>query len=164
MKEAAVVVVMLVAQRVLGAPGLPQWLGDLWLPVVWLVGPVMVHDRPWPFPAVLALGLAWDVTLEPVVGPGAVAWSAGALVVAWLGSLIAHRGPATWLTFGAIGALVVLWVRQLALWPLGMALTLGWAFQVRVVVLSGLWCGLVGVGLTLDVTGWWHRRRRRVLR
>lgn len=164
MKEAVAVVAMLVAQRILGTPGLPGWLADLWLPVVWLVGPVMVRDRAWPWPAVLGLGLAWDMALEPVVGPGAIAWSAAAWAVSALARVIAHRGPATWFGFGAAGAVVVVWARQLSWWPLGLAEPLSWVFQVRVALLSGVWCGVVGLMLSLDIPGWWVRRRRRALR
>ena len=73
------VVATFVVQRMLGLPGVPVWAGDVWLPMVWLVGLSLLHPRSrWPY-AGIALGLAWDVTLELLVGPGGIAWSAAQL-------------------------------------------------------------------------------------
>ena len=156
--------VTLALQRVLGMPGMPAWFGHLILPMIWIVAASLVRkERHWPYEALL-LGLAWDLLFGPVVGPGAIAWTAACLSLYGLASVVADRSPRAWAAFGAVGAVVVILVQRLAVMPLGLAsfLTLGqlaWS-----AVLTGLWCGFVGTVLALDLGRHWRAFQVRKLR
>jgi hypothetical protein len=158
------VVLTLLVQRMLGMPGLPVWAGDLLVPVVWLVALALRRsERAWPTEALL-IGLAWDLLFEPVVGPGAIAWSAAALALDSLAAVAADRSPRAWAGFGAVGAVLILVVHRLALLPLGFGGSINPAELVRTAVLSGAWCGAVGMVLALDPPKLWRAYRARRLR
>lgn len=157
-------VATLAIQVALGLPSAPAFLAAILLPMVFIIGPpLLVSDRRWPHFA-LALGLAWDLMLEPVVGPGAIAWSAAAVVIGAVVPLVADRSPRAWLAFGALGAAIVILVRALALLPLGMATGLTSRSVLISVVLTAVWCGLVGWILALDLPSRWNTYRARTLR
>jgi len=158
------VALSLAAQLLLGWPLWPGWLASILLPMVFVVGPPLLREeRRWPHFAIL-LGLAWDLVLEPVVGPGAIAWSAAAVLVGVLAPLVADRTPKAWFAFGAVGALVMVSVRQLALLPLGIATPLTWRFVLVTAGLTAVWCGGVGWLLAVDLPTRWRAYRARKLR
>jgi hypothetical protein len=153
----------LVAQRLLGLPPLPPWSSALLIPMVLVVAPAARGHGVAPI-AGLALGLGWDVVMGPVIGPGGIAWSAGALAVGGVAAVVANRSAAAWAAFGALGAAVVLTVQWLALRPLGLAPALGPGRLVVTAVLTGAWCWLVAWIESLDLAGRWIRWRSRRLR
>jgi hypothetical protein len=158
------VVLSLLIQRVLGMPGLPPWTAEIILPMVWIVAAALLkRERGWPYEALL-IGLGWDVLLEPVIGPGGIAWSAAGLALYALASLVADRSPKAWAGLGLVGAAVVTLVRQATLVPLGLPFSLTLNHWLRSVLLTGAWCGLVGIVLALDLPGRWRSRRARKLR
>ncbi len=151
-------------QRALGWPGIPGWLCLAVLPMVWIVGPALLqYDRRWTQLAIL-LGLAWDLLLEPVVGPGGVAWSAAALALSGLAGIVADRSTKAWFVFGAAGTVVLLLVRAAVLMPLGLGEPLNWRQLLLSTLLTALWCGLVGWVRALDVGARWSSWRARRLR
>lgn len=154
----------LVLQRVLTHPGLPSLAGAIWVPLVWLVWAPLKEERRWPLWALVTLGLAWDVVMEPVIGPGGISWSAAGLTVAWIAARIADRSPAAWAGAGALAGGLVLLIRQLCFLPLGLKLAPAWPGAVKVVLLAALWCGAVGTVAGIDAPGAWRRFRRRRLR
>jgi hypothetical protein len=157
------VTLTLAAQRIVGMPGLPMWSSEIFLPAAWLVGPALLrHDRRWVYYAVL-LGLGWDLLLEPIVGPGGIAWSAAALSLSALAGVVADRSPRAWAGFGAICALVVIFARRVALLPLDLVAPLTPFSVVRSTLLTALWCGLIGVVLALDLPARWQAYRVRKL-
>jgi hypothetical protein len=163
-KAAILVTFALVAQVALGLPESPTWLTAILLPMVFVVGPpLLMADRRWPHSALL-LGLAWDLVLEPVVGPGAIAWSASAVAVGFVVPLVADRSPRAWIAFGALGAGLMIVVRHVALMPLGLAAELTGSYVLLSVVLTSLWCGLVGWMIALDLPTRWITHRARKLR
>jgi hypothetical protein len=158
------VILTLLVQRMLGLPGLPPWTAEVLLPVVWIVAAALRQkERGWPFQALL-LGIAWDILFEPVIGPGGIAWSAACLVLYALAGLVADRSPKMWIGFGMVGAAVVTVVQRAALVPLGLPFSLTLGHWVRLVVLTGLWCGLVGSILVLDLPAQVRAYRSRKLR
>ena len=158
------VVLTLLVQRMLGMPGLPVWTGDVLVPVVWLVALALGRsERAWPTEALL-IGLAWDLLFEPVIGPGAIAWSAAALALEGLAAVVADRSPKAWAGFGAVGAVLILAVHRLALLPLGLSAAIDPLELVRTALLSGAWCGAVGMVLALDPPKLWRTYRARRLR
>ena len=160
----ALALLTLIAQRLLGAPGLPMWLSEINLPTVLIVA-ASLRGREWRWPyGALLLGLGWDLLLEPVVGPGGVAWSAAALCLLALAFFVADRSAKAWAVFGAVGALVVTLVHEVALLPLGLGTSMTVPHLVRTTILSGLWCGLVNVVLVLDIPTRWRAHRVRKLR
>lgn len=164
MKIAFLVALTLVVQLALGWPTAPAWLATILLPMLFIIGPPLLREeRRWPH-AALALGLAWDLVLEPVIGPGAIAWSAAAVAVSAVVPLVADRSPRAWLAFGALGTATVILARHLALMPLGLATELTLRYLVTSIVLTSLWCGLVGWLLALGLPGRWRRYRARKLR
>jgi len=164
MRTPLLVAATLFGQLLLGCPGVPALLGDINLPVVWIVGPTMLrYERGWPYLA-LAIGLTWDIVLaEDLVGPGGIAWSASALICSLLAGLVADRSPRAWFFFGAVATATIIIVRQLALLPLGRA-SWAWLYVARSMLLSAGWCGLVGFTLSLGLPQRWQRYRSRRLR
>jgi hypothetical protein len=163
-KIVVLVVAALVAQLVLGSPDAPFWLASPLLPVVFIVGPpLLLTERRWPHFALL-LGLGWDLLFEPVIGPGAIAWSAAAVAVGALVPLVADRSPRAWFVFGALGAYLVVVTRHLALMPLGLSIDMTWRFLLLTVALTAFWCGLVGWLIGLDLATRWRLLRARKLR
>jgi hypothetical protein len=164
MKVAGLALLALVVQRALGSPGMPEWMGLLMLPMVFIVGASLVQfDRRWTQLAIV-LGLGWDLMLEPLVGPGGIAWSASALALSVLAGIIADRSPRAWFVFGAAGTALVIVVRWIALLPLGRSAPLEWRALVLTTLVTALWCGLVGWIRALDLGARWHAYRTRKLR
>ncbi len=164
MRTVLLVAVCLIAQIALGWPESPVWLSAILLPMVFVVGPpLLFEERRWPHFA-LALGLAWDLVLEPVIGPGAIAWSAAAVAVSIVVPLVADRSPRAWVAFGALGAAIMIVVRHLALMPLGLATDLTGRYLLSSVALTSLWCGLIGSIIALDLPARWRSHRSRKLR
>ncbi|MCG6962992.1 MAG: hypothetical protein LJE95_06965 [Acidobacteria bacterium] len=163
MRWALLFIVTFVAQRLLGLPGLPAWGTGLLLPAVWLVAVATGTERPSPLFVGLGVGAVWDIVMEPVLGPGAIAWSATAVLLAWTASWVADRSPRMWAALGALAAASVHLVRWLALLPLGEAAPVRWSWLAVSMTLTGLWCGIVGWSLTLDLTARWARYRRQRL-
>jgi hypothetical protein len=158
------VVLTLLVQRALGMPGLPSWSADVLVPVVWVVALSLLRsERPWPVDA-LFIGLAWDVLFEPVIGPGGIAWSAAALALNGLATVVADRTPRAWAGFGAVAAVLIVTLHRLALLPLGFSLSLTPTEVIRTALLSGAWCGVVGLVLGLDLPKSWRTYRARRLR
>ena len=164
MKGILLVAVALTMQAALGWPGAPWLASAVLLPMVFVIGPPLLREeRRWPHSAI-ALGLAWDLVLEPVVGPGAIAWSAAAVAVGSLVPLVADRSPRAWVAFGALGAAVLIVARHLARMPLGLPSDLGWRWLLAAVVLTAVWCGCVGWLIALDLPERWRAHRARKLR
>jgi len=164
MRTVLLVVLSLIAQVAFGWPMSPVWLSAILLPMVFVVGPpLLLEERRWPHFA-LVLGLAWDLVLEPVVGPGAIAWSAAAVAVSTVVPLVADRSPRAWLAFGALGAGIMVIARHLALMPLGLSTELTWRYLLLSTVLTSAWCGVVGFVIALDLQTRWRSHRSRKLR
>jgi hypothetical protein len=154
----------LTLQRALGLPGMPPWFGHLILPMIWIVAASLLrNERHWPYEALL-LGLAWDLLFGPVVGPGGIAWTAACLSLYGLASVVADRSPKAWAAFGAVGAVVVILVQRLALMPFGLASFLTFSQLVWSAILTGLWCGVVGTLLAIDLGKHWRAYQVRKLR
>lgn len=164
MKLVLLVAMALVIQVTLGWSGVPEWLSALLLPMVFVVGPpLLLEERRWPHFAI-ALGLAWDLVLEPVVGPGAIAWSAAAVAISFVVPLVADRSPRAWAVFGALGTGLMVTVRHMALIPLGLASGLTLRYFFLSVLLTSLWCGVAGWIIALDLPSRWLGYRARKLR
>ncbi|MDX2437484.1 MAG: hypothetical protein QNL88_10580 [Acidobacteriota bacterium] len=158
------VLLTLLAQRMLGMPGMPPWAAEVLLPMAWIVAAALLQkEHGWPYQA-LVIGLAWDVLFEPVIGPGGIAWSAACLALYAFAGLVADRSPKAWVGFGLIGAAIVTLVHRAALVPLGLPFSLTLGHWLRLVAFTGLWCGLVGAILKLDFPGQWQAYRSRKLR
>jgi len=163
-KVIVLAVLTLVAQRALGAPCLPIWPSEIILPTVLIVA-ASLRSREWHWPyGALLLGLGWDVLIEPVVGPGGIAWTAAALCLHALASFVADRSAKAWAAFGAVGSLVITVVHAVALLPLGLGTSMTVPHLVRTTILSGAWCGLVSIVLALDIPNRWRAYRVRKLR
>ena len=89
--------------------------------------------------------------MEPVIGPGGIAWSAGALVINRLAGIVADRSARAWFAFGAVGTATVTLVHRLALLPLGITEPWRWIDLVLSLGLTALWCGTVGWIRALEV-------------
>jgi hypothetical protein len=164
MRTTFLLVLIFIAQVVLGWPVSPGWLSTILLPMVFVVGPpLLMEERRWPHFA-LALGLVWDLLFEPVVGPGAIAWSAAAVAVSAVAPLVADRSPRAWWAFGALGATLMILARHIALIPLGLSTDLTMHYLLFSVGLTSLWCGVVGWVIALDLPSRWQARRARKLR
>ncbi len=158
------VLLTLLVQRMLGLPGLPSWTAEILLPVVWIVASaLLVRDRGWPW-AALALGLVWDLLLEPVVGPGGIAWSAAGVALYALANVVADRSAKAWVGFGGAAAAVIFVVHHLALLPLGLAPSFTAMHLIRTTLLTGAWCGIVKIGIDLDLPDQLRAYRVRKLR
>jgi hypothetical protein len=154
----------LLIQRSLGWPGMPEWSSLAILPMVFVVGASLLQfDWRWTQLAIL-LGLGWDLILEPVIGPGGIAWSASALALSALAGIVADRSPRAWFAFGAAGTVVVLLVRWIALVPLGLTTPLDWRNLLLATLATAIWCGLAGWIRSVDVVARWRAYRARELR
>jgi hypothetical protein len=163
-KIVAVAMLTLIVQRILGAPGLPIWPSEIILPIALIVAASLrIREWRWPYEALL-LGLGWDLLLEPVFGPSGIAFSAAALCLQALASVVADRSTTAWIGFGAVGALVITLVHEMTLLPLGFGFSITGPHLVRTAALSGLWCGLVSAVLALDIPKRWRTYRVRRLR
>ncbi len=149
---AVLVVLTLMGQRILGSPGLPAWVSEINLVSVWIVALSLLSDhRRWPYEAVI-LGLLWDLVLDqPVIGPGGIAWSAAALALFALAGVVADRSPTAWAGFGALVAPAVALVHYLTLLPLGIEPSMTPLHLLRTAIFSGLWCGIIGFVLAIDL-------------
>jgi hypothetical protein len=164
MKAALLAAAALVLQRALGWPGMPSWAGLVVLPMVFVVGPSLLrYDRRWTLLAIV-LGLGWDLMLEPVVGPGGIAWSAAALALSALAGIVADRSPKAWFAFGAASTSTVPGVQSLALLPLGLTSPVDWRLLLLTTLATAVWCGVVGWMRALDVPARWRSYRARTLR
>ncbi len=117
----------------LAADGLDRRRPRCWFVIA--AGP----GRPW------HSDIAWDILLEPVVGPGGIAWSAAAVALYALAGVVADRSAKAWAGFGAVGAAVIFVVHHLALFPLGLAPSFTAMHLIRTTLLTGAWCGLVKI-------------------
>lgn len=154
----------LIVQRIFGVPGMPRFLSLILLPMVWIVALSLLRkERHWPWEA-LILGLAWDLLLGPVVGPGGIAWTASCLGLFALAGVVADRSPKAWAAFGAVGAVIVILVQRLAAAPLGLSTSLTLEDTIWSSLLTGLWCGVAGTILSLDLGKRWRAYRVRKLR
>jgi hypothetical protein len=164
MRTAVLVVVTLILQRALGWPGMPSIAGLVTLPVVWIVAGAMVHhDRRWTQLAIL-LGLGWDMILEPVIGPGGIAWCAAAIALSALANVIADRSEKAWFVFGAAGTFLVILIRWLVSFPIGIHTPIVWSALLLNVLFTSAWCGFVGWIRAQDITVKWRAYRARKLR
>ncbi len=164
MKMVALAVATLVLQRALGWPGMPQAASLVMLPMVLIVaGALLHHGYRWTQLAIL-LGLGWDLLLEPVVGPGGIAWSVAALGLCGLAGVVADRSAKAWIAFGAVGTLLVIVVRMLMLLPLGLHAATVWSAWLVNVLTTAMWCGLVGWLRAQDLAARWTAYRTRKLR
>ena len=154
----------MIGQRLLGSPALPAWCAEIQLLAVWLVAASLKLDtRRWVYWAA-AMGIAWDLLGQPVIGPGGIAWSGAALALSVLAVIVADRSFKAWVVFGAVAAAVVTVVHALAVLPLGLAPSLTAAGILRSAGLSGAWCGAVGAILAVDFPKYWRAYRLRRLR
>jgi hypothetical protein len=164
MKIGIFVVLSLIVQRCLGWPGVPGWAGDVFIPMACLVTPAMLfHTTRWPLLG-FGIGLGWDLVMGLVIGPSGIAWSAAALFIGGLTGVVADRSPRMWAAFGALGAMSVVIFQFIALLPLGLAPPISFVSVLKVGLLTGLWCGLVGWIISLNLATRWLRYRVRTLR
>lgn len=160
----ALTIVTLVVQRAFGMPGMPKVLSLILLPMVWIVALSMLRkERHWPYEA-LILGLVWDLLFGPVVGPGGISWTAACLGLYALAAVVADRSPKAWAAFGVVGAIIFIFVQRLAEAPLGLATSLTLEGVIWSSLLTGLWCGVVGITLALNLGKRWQSYRVRKLR
>lgn len=158
------VILTLVLQRLMGLPGAWPIAMALLLPTPWIVGPPLLSaTRRW-YAFSFFIGLAWDVLFEPVIGPGAIAWSGAALAAWGYGRVVADRSPRSWAVLGALSALLIGLLRGCALYPLGISAFLSWRWLGISMLLTGLWCALVGLTLTINLPQRWRLFRARKLR
>jgi len=160
----ALVGLTLVIQHMLGHPRTATLATALLLPMPWLIGPPLLGiDRRWywiSFP----LGLGWDLFFEPVIGVGAIAWSAAALL-AWIGaSVITERKVKAWFAFGAGGTVAFWLTRTVCFVPLDLKGNVTWTWIGVSALVTGLWCVSVLGVITLDLPSIWRQRRARRLR
>ncbi len=164
LKIFAFVAITLVAQRLLGHPRILPLATALLLPMPWIIGPPLLgFDRRWywlSFP----IGLGWDLFFEPIVGIGAIAWSAPALII-WIGSSIAaERGARAWFAAGAGGTVVFWLIRSICYMPLDLPGTPTWSWIGASALLTGAWCAAVHFVMVLDFPARWRQRQARRLR
>ncbi len=164
LKTIVLVAVTLAVQRLLGYPqSLPSAAAVL-LPMPWVIGPPLLgQERRWYWLA-FGIGLGWDLLFEPVIGIGAIAWSAPALC-AWIGaSVMAQRKTRAWFVYGAGGTLVFWLVHSVCYLPLGLPTGPSWAWIGGSALLTGFWCAAVHAVLALDLPMRWRQHRARRLR
>ncbi len=164
MKLAVAVVLSYVVQWILGMPAFPTWAQGVLLPMVWVVGPPMRHSTRHVFLTGLGLGLAWDLLFEPIVGPGAIAWSAAALIVAWTVRRVGKHSALSWGLLGAGGTALVAGCRFLSLLPLGRAASPPLVQIAAGTVGTGLVCSVAALILGMNLPGRIRRYRRGRLR
>lgn len=164
MKTVALVLLTLALQRALGWPGMPAVAHLVTLPVVWIVaGALTHHGRRWTQLAIL-LGLGWDMILEPVIGPGGIAWSAAAISLSALANVVADRSEKAWFAFGAAGTLLVILIQWVVSLPIGIQQPIVWPTLLLNVLFTSVWCGLVGWLRAQDLAAKWRTYRARKLR
>jgi len=160
----ALVAITLAAQSLLGHPKAPFLGAAILLPMPWLIGPPLLDfNRRWywlSFP----IGVGWDLLFEPVIGIGAIAWSAPALIT-WFGtSIAAERRTRAWFAAGA-GSTVVFWlIRSLCYLPMDLPRMPTWTWIGISAVLTGVWCVTVHIVIVLDLPTRWRQRQARRLR
>lgn len=164
LKIFTLVVLTLAVQRLLGHPRVFAPAAALLLPMPWLIGPPLLDfNRRWywlSFP----IGLGWDLLFEPVIGIGAIAWSATALVI-WAGtSIAAERRLRAWFAAGIVGTLVFWLVRSICFLPLGLPGASTWSWIAGSALLTGIWCAAVRGVMVLDPSSRWRQHRARRLR
>lgn len=164
MKLAVAAVLSFVVQWILGMPVFPAWAQGVLLPMVWVVGPPMRHRTQHVFLTGLGLGLTWDLLFEPIVGPGAIAWSAAALIVAWTVRRVGKHSVLSWGLLGAGGTVLVAGFRFLALIPLGRAVPPPLVQIAAGTAGTGLLCAVAVLILGMDLSGRVRRYRRGRLR
>ncbi|RLE23566.1 MAG: hypothetical protein DRJ65_11570 [Acidobacteria bacterium] len=164
LKIFVLVAVTLAAQRLLGHPQTMPYAAALLLPMPWVIGPpLLALERRWYWLA-FGIGLSWDLLFEPVIGTGAIAWSAPALCT-WIGaSIMAEQRTRAWFVFGAGGTLVFWLVRSICYFPLGLPGTPTWSWIGASALLTGLWCASVHAVLAFDLPARWRQRRTHRLR
>lgn len=152
------------AQAALGLPGAWPMAAALLLPMPWVVGPPMLTaDHRW-YALSFLVGLVWDALFEPVIGPGAIAWS-GASLLAWSYARVAtDRSPRSWFVLGAVGALAVALLRGLCLIPLDINAFTSWQWLVSSLAFTAVWCGFVGWVISMNLANRWRVYRSRTLR
>jgi hypothetical protein len=164
MKVAILAAATLMLQRALGWPGMPGWASLVTLPMVLLVAAALLqHGSRWTQLAI-PLGLGWDLLLEPVVGPGGIAWSVAALALSGLAGVVADRSPKAWFAFGAAGTAVMVTTRAVTLLPLGMWRPIPWSPLVTNLLATAILCGLIGWLRARDIPSRWRAYRVRKLR
>jgi len=161
---AALFILTLAVQRLLGGISSHPYAAAVLLPMPWIIAPPLRRfDLNWywlSFP----LGLGWDILFEPVIGPGAVAWSVPALVI-WAGaSIVAKRKAPMWFVSGAVGTILFWSVRALCMIPLDLPAMPTWRWLAISALVTGLWCVVVQTILTQDLPGKWRSYRSRRLR
>ncbi len=157
-------ILTLAGQRLLGSISAHPLAAALLLPMPWIIAPPLLRlDLNWYWLA-FPLGLGWDIVFEPVIGPGAVAWSVPALLT-WIGaSIVAERKAPMWFVAGAAGTILFWSVRALCMIPLDLPAMPTWHWLGISAALTGLWCVLVQTVLTQDIPGRWRSYRSRRLR
>lgn len=160
----ALLTVTLAAQRLLGQPQSLPLAAAVLLPMPWIVGPPLQDlDGRWYWLS-FAVGFGWDLLFEPVIGVGAIAWSAPALMV-WIGSsVVAERRTRAWFVFGASGTVVFWLVRWICNIPLSVPGTPTWTWMGGSALLTGAWCAAIHGVFVLDLPARWRQRQRRRLR
>ena len=160
----ALVAITLVIQRLLGHPQILPLATALLLPMPWIIGPPLLDfDRRWywlSFP----IGIGWDLFFEPVVGIGAIAWSAPALLTWIVTSIAAERRAHAWFVAGAGGTVVFWLIRSICSMPLDLPGTPTWPWIGISALLTGTWCVVVHVVMVLDFPARWRRRQASRLR
>jgi hypothetical protein len=131
--------------------------------VLLVAAALLQHGSRWTQLAI-PLGLGWDLLLEPVVGPGGIAWSAAALALSGLAGVVADRSPKAWFAFGAAGTVVMVLTRAASLVPLGLWSPIQWSPLLINLLATAALCGLVGWLRMQDLGSRWRGYRARKLR
>ena len=96
--------------------------------------------------------------------PAAAAVDLGVADLAGEETPLADRSTKAWVGFGFVGAITLNLVYYVSFLPLGLAHSLTFESLLRTSCLTGLWCGLVGVVLALNLPEQWRAYRVRKLR
>jgi hypothetical protein len=143
---------------------MPSWAGLVTLPMVLVVAAALLqHGSRWTQLAI-PLGLGWDFLVEPIVGPGGIAWSVAALALSGLASVVADRSPKAWFAFGAAGTAAMVSARWVTLLPLGLWNPIQWSPVFVNVLATATLCGLTGWLREQDLPSRWRSYRARKLR
>jgi hypothetical protein len=152
------------AQRLLSLPHAPPWFALVLLPMPWVVGPPLLTDNHRWYVFSFGLGVVWDALFEPVIGPGAISWSAAAAVCWALAGVVVNRGARAWFSFGLLATVVFWAVRALSQSLLGLQLTPNLVSVALSGLASGILCGCVGWTYRIDMPRRWRTFRARRLR